>query len=560
MEKISSDVLVIGNGAAGLRAAIACRETGAEVLVIGKSPPGLGTCTILSGGGMGAALGGLSREEHLARTLQAGRGINQPDLLEVFVEEAPHRIQELVSWGMKASITSGAAMAQGTPPAVGREMIRALLDRARNMGARFLSPLSACGLVSDASSGVGTLTYHSGKNLWMGLASKAVVLASGGAGALYHRHDNPQRITGDGYALALQTGATLKDMEFVQFFALAAAEPGRPAALIMPEVADKGYLVNERGEDLLKKYQIHERPAAARARDRLAQALFREIHEQGQNVYLDLTRTAVKDLPHDYLNIANWNYVDRIFRLRERPLRVAPAAHFNMGGISITPACRTGVPGLFAAGEVVGGLHGANRLGGNALSECIVFGARAGASAASWAGQRRSPVEKSAFGRLEALIPSLSRTSRPSSPAREFKQALRKILWECGGIFRTKAGLVEGLQRLDRLEEEVKAFQPGPSPLEVARFLDLRQGLLTGRVILEAALRREETRGAHFRSDFPNPDEKWKGSQIASLSADNRLQWSFVPAPESCRFRHRVKETVPILTRESRNRLSPVLR
>ncbi|MCU0596419.1 MAG: hypothetical protein MUC98_13295, partial [Desulfobacterota bacterium] len=167
---------------------------------------------------------------------------------------------------------------------------------------------------------------------------------------------------------------------------------------------------------------------------------------------------------------------------------------------------------------------------GNALSECIVFGARAGKSAASWAAEKRDSLERTLFGRLEALIPSFSPASRSLSPAREFKQRLRQILWECGGIFRGKAGLVEGLRRLDRLEEEVKAFQPGPSPLDVSRILDLRQGLLTGRVILEAALRREETRGAHSRTDFPNQGEKWKGSQVASLGEDHRLEWSFAPA------------------------------
>jgi succinate dehydrogenase/fumarate reductase flavoprotein subunit len=318
-------------------------------------------------------------------------------------------------------------------------------------------------------------------------------------------------------------------MEFVQYYALAAAEPGRPPVLIMPGVADRGVLTNDRGEDLLKKYGIHERPAAARARDRLAQALFREIREQGQKAYLDLTGVAVKDFSHAYLDSANWTYVNRIFPLRERPLRVAPAAHFMMGGLSVTPGCDTGVPGLFAAGEVVGGLHGANRLGGNALSECIVFGARAGASAASWAGDRKGSAEKSAFVGLEALIPRFEPAFRAHSPVRGFKQTLRRILWECGGMFREKAGLVEGLRRLGLLEEEVRVFQPGPSPLEVARVLDLRQGLLTGRVILEAALRREETRGAHSRTDFPSQDERWKGSQITSLSAENRLEWSFAP-------------------------------
>jgi len=529
MEKISSDVLVIGNGAAGLRAAIASREAGADVLVISKSPPGMGTCTLLSGGALGAALGGLSQEEHLARTLESGRGINQLDLVETFVSEAPLRIQELAAWGMSMSISSGYAMAQGAAPAFGREIIRTLLDQARRTGVRFLSPLVACSLSAEGAWGVGILAYDFKKGLWIGIASKAVVLASGGGGALYLRHDNPQRITGDGYALALIAGAKLRDMEFVQFYALASAEPGRPPVLILPQVADEGFLTNDHGEDLLKKYQIHERSAAAKARDRLAQALFSEINEHGHTVFLDLTGVAVKDLSNDYLSSANWNHLDRTFRTREHPLRVAPAAHFMMGGICITPGCDTGIPGVFAAGEVVGGLHGANRLGGNALSECLVFGARAGASAASWAGKTKAPVDGSRLATLEALIPDLKPNSKSHSPVRAFKQNLRQILWEHGGIFRDRAGLVEGLRRLEELQQEVLAFHTGGSPLEVSRLLDLRQGLLTARVILEAALRRQETRGAHSRTDFPNQDEKWNGRQTVSLSAEGRLQWSFLP-------------------------------
>jgi succinate dehydrogenase/fumarate reductase flavoprotein subunit len=430
---------------------------------------------------------------------------------------------------MNISISSGYAMARGAAPAFGREIIRTLLDRARHTGVRFLSPLVACALAADGAWGIGILAYDFRKGLWIGLASKAVVLASGGAGALYLRHDNPQRITGDGYTLALNAGAKLRDMEFVQFYALAAAEPGRPPVLVHPGVADQGVLTNDRGEDLLEKYDIRERPAAAKALDRLAQALFHEIQEEGQHVYLDLTRAAVKDLSHDYLNSANWNYLDRAFRTKERPLRVAPLAHFMMGGVCITPGCDTGIPGVFAAGEVAGGLHGANRLGGNALSECIVFGARAGVSAASWAGKTKAPVDGNRLAKLEAMIPDFKPNSRTPSPVRAFKQTLRQILWGYGGIFRERAGLAEGLRRLADLHQEVMAFHAGPSPSEVSRLLDLHQALVTARVILEGALRREETRGAHSRTDFPQQDEKWKGSQIVSLSADNRLQWSFLP-------------------------------
>jgi succinate dehydrogenase/fumarate reductase flavoprotein subunit len=529
MEKLSCGILVIGNGAAGLRAAIAAREAGAEeVWVVSKSPPGLGTCTILSGGALGAALGGLTREEHLAMTIESGRGINQRNLVETFVSEAPERIQELATWGMKMSVSRGFAMAHGAPPAFGREIIRVLMDRARKTGVRFLSHLVVWKLTADSGHGMGTLAYHSHKGIWTGILSKAVILAGGGCGALYPRHDNPQRMTGDGYALALGVGAKLQDMEFVQFYALAAAEPGRPPVLILPGIADRGFLMNDRGENILEKYHISERPAAARARDRLAQALFRETGVAGRHVYLDLTKASGKDRPLEYLTAANWNYVERSFQTNERPIRVSPVAHFMMGGISITPDAWTGIPGLFAAGEVTGGLHGANRLGGNALSECIVFGARAGVGAASWADQNRWPLDESRLARLERFIPRFTPGSSFPSPLRDFKERLRQIMWQHGGIFRERAGLTEGIRRLRQLEEEIDGYRPRSAPLELTRVLELRQGLVTARVILEAALRREESRGAHSRTDFPEQDEKWKGRQVVSLSPENGLQWSFM--------------------------------
>ena len=528
MEKLSCGILVIGSGAAGLRAAIAAREAGAgEVWVVSKSPPGLGSCTILSGGALGVALGGSTREGHLTRTMESGRGINQRNLVETFVSEAPDRIQELATWGMKMGVSRGYAMAQGAPPAFGREITRVLMERARKTGVRFLSHLVVWKLMADRDQGMGTLAYHALKGVWKLILSRAVILASGGCGALYSRHDNPQRMTGDGYSLALGAGAKLRDMEFVQFYPLIAAEPGRPPVLIHPGVADRGTLMNDRGENILEKYYISERPAAARARDRLAQALFRETVEAGQQVYLDLTGASSKDPALDYLNAANWNYLERTFQTNERPLRVAPAAHFMMGGICITPDGTTDVPGLFAAGEVTGGLHGANRLGGNALSECIVFGARAGMGAASWAHPHRRPMEDNRFAAMEAFVPRFGSGSSVPSPLREFKESLRQVMWRHGGIFRERASLTEGLHRLSQLEEELRDYCPKPEPLEVTRVLELRQALVTAMVILEAALRREETRGAHSRTDFSDQDEKWKGRQVVSLSTDGQLQWSF---------------------------------
>ena len=232
---------------------------------------------------------------------------------------------------------------------------------------------------------VGVIAYEEASQAWFALTAKALILATGGAAALYLRHDNPKRILGDGYRLALEAGATLQDMEFVQFYPLALAEPGLPPLVIPPRLADCGRLVNGHEEDVLDKYGIEERPAGERARDRLSQALFKEIYRDGLDVWLDLSRLPDEKWQIDPFSAALGHLLGDRYGARRRPVRVAPVAHHVMGGGKIGHRGATTVPGVFAAGEVAGGLHGANRMGGNALSETLVFGARAGTAAAEWA-------------------------------------------------------------------------------------------------------------------------------------------------------------------------------
>jgi succinate dehydrogenase/fumarate reductase flavoprotein subunit len=526
MDRLSTEVLIIGAGAAGLRAAIACREAGAEALVVAKSPLGLGTATILSGGGLGAGLAGLSPDEHRAGTLKSGREINQVDLVDTLAAEAPRRIEELIEWGMKASISPGMVMAHGTPPAFGRELIRCLVEQAEKTGVRFLSGQVVYKLIVDKTGGLGALVYNSVKAKWIGILAKSVILATGGASALYLRHSNPQRNTGGGYALALQAGAALQDMEFIQFYALATAEPGKPPIIVHPGVADRGRLTNHKGEDILVKHNIHERPAAAKARDRLAQVIFREIQECGQDVRLDLTGGSFRDDSLDHVTASNWEYLVRVLGADQQPFRVAPVGHFVMGGVSINTDGQTSVPCLFAAGEAAGGLHGANRMGGNALSECIVFGTRAGRAAARQACQIHSGPDKEMFAALKTAIPVFKSKSGPDSPT-DLKAKLRLIMWQYGGILRHETGLTEGLNQLDQLEKKAQNLSPGDSARELTRILELQLGLTAAKIILKAALKREESRGAHYRTDFPDMKENWLGRQIVTLSPNGSLNWTF---------------------------------
>jgi succinate dehydrogenase/fumarate reductase flavoprotein subunit len=534
LEILTTDVLIIGSGAAGLRAAIASKKAGAETLVVSKAPPGLGTSTILSGAGFAASIDGVSQDDYRNKTLEAGRGINQPELVETLVADASQRIAELMAWGMKVHISPGMVVAEGTPPAFGREIVRCLKKQALKVGVRFASGWVVEKLVTDQRPALGVLAFRSKTSSWLGILVKAIVIATGGAAALYMRHSNPQRNTGDGYSLALRSGIVLRDMEFIQFYALAVAEAGSPPVIVHPGVADHGKLINDLGEDILEKYNITERPAAARARDRLAQALFREIYHLSRPVLLDLTAasSAKHDPSLDHLTAANWHYLDRVFGVDQRPIMVSPLCHFFMGGISINQDGLTNVPGVFAAGEVAGGLHGANRMGGNALSECLVFGARAGDSAARCAAQMQLSSGDIVFPQPEVKIPAGGNATNLKR-LKDIKKQLRKVMWDCGGIIRDQTSMMEGLRQLDFIEEEFQRVLHHAQPKETTRIIEIRHALMTAKIVIHAALRRKESRGAHCRSDFPEPVPRWAGSQLVVISSSGSFDWSFGPRPQT---------------------------
>ena len=526
MEHLSCDVLVIGSGAAGLRAAIAAREKGLQVSVVSKGSPGKATCTWLSGGVMAGTPPGDKPEEHLERTLLAGRGINQRELVEVLVAEAPQRLQELISWGIRAEYLNGYLYAQGRPPVLGEEIIRCLIQRNQALGTRFPGNMLVTDLVmEEGSAGVSAYAQQSGT--WFVITARALVLASGGASALYLRHDNPSRMLGNGWRLALEAGATLQDLEFVQFYPLALAEPGLPPLVIPPRLADCGRLANSRQEEILDEYGITERPAAERARDRLSQALFREIYRDGHEVWLDLRDLRDDQWWIDPFSAAVAPILGERYGARHRPVRVAPVAHHVMGGVKIDPAGATSLPGLFAAGETAGGLHGANRMGGNALSETLVLGARAGSSAAAWA-------QHSIPGSRHALLQQLQERTRQwqtiASRGAGFLENLREIMWQEGGIIRSQQSLERALETVRSMQEEPSSTPSDPGHSGLQKTIECFSATQAATLILEAAIRRCESRGAHFREDFPEQDEQnWRGHLQVQLSPSGERVWHFQP-------------------------------
>jgi succinate dehydrogenase/fumarate reductase flavoprotein subunit len=528
VDQLTFDVLVIGSGAAGLRAAIAAREKGLEVGVISKAAPGKATCTIVSGGAFTGTTQGDSPRGHMDQTLQAGRGINLKALVDILVTEGPQRLKELVDWGIKARFHKGSLYAAGRPPLWGEEIVNCLLAKNKSLETRLMGGLLVADLKIHRRQ-AGVICFSTKSNRWLVIYAKAVVLATGGAGALYRRHDNPKRMLGDGYVLALRAGAVLQDMEFVQFYPLGLAEPGLPPFLIPPRIADSGKLYNNRGENILDKYKIHERPAGVRARDKLSQALFKEIYRLKEEVWLDLRGATDADWQRDPFSASTREIFGERYGAMHRPLRIAPLAHHVMGGVCIDPEGATSVPGLYAAGEITGGLHGANRMGGNALTETVVFGARAGASAAAWARGKSPSSSRSLFKDWEQSILESRQNNARMDLARSM-HSIREILWTDGGIIRNEQGLHRALDEVEAMRVAACGYGFGDNPKELQRILELRFACQTAALILQAALQRKESRGAHFREDYPQQDdEKWCGHLQVRLSSQGGAAWSFRP-------------------------------
>lgn len=513
MEIVTTDVLVIGAGGAGLQAAIAARETGVEVAVVSKTPLGKTTCTYLAAGVFTLASEGFSKADHLRVTLQSGKGINERKLAEILVDEAPDRIRELERIGLVGGWKRGGFFISGKAPAWGAPLTRLLADAVRKQGVSAVAWVTILRIIVQDGKAVGALGYDFRAGRWMAFLAKAVILAMGGAAALYRRHDNPIRMTGDGYALAYHAGCSLRDMEFVQFMPPGLAEPGKPMVLIVGSLCDNGKVINSQGEDILAKYQITERPVNAKARDTFALAIFREELE-GREVFLDLRSLPAEAWAKDPVAQSQRPFLMGNLAAAERPIRISPMGHFFMGGVAIDAQGSTEIPGLFAAGEVAGGLHGANRLGGNALDEILVFGRRAGRAAAEWAKTQgwRDGEESLAQQQMKALESSRSGPAGPFRP-RMIRQMLSEILWKEGGIFRHGNGLRWALRTLTQMKQEDLSRVRPETPKESLEKMELENAFLVAEMTLRGAFMREESRGAHYRSDFPQTeDPRWKGN------------------------------------------------
>lgn len=506
---LETDFIVVGSGIAGLRAAIELAHAGARVTVLTKDRTDESN-TEYAQGGIAVAL---SEEDEVALheedTLNAGAGLCDERAVRVMVEDGVRYIQELIEWGTEFDREGGRLVftreaahsrrrilhAHGD--STGREIVRALIARAKaERGIAFLSHAATESLlVTDGRCG-GVRYLDPLVRAPRNLRARAVILASGGAGQLFLHTTNPQVATGDGMAMAYEAGAELADMEFVQFHPTALNIEGAPRFLLTEAMrGEGGVLRNELGKRFMSRY--HERAELA-PRDIVSRAIVAEMQRTAtRTVYLDMTAFDKKFLKHRFPQIYETCLRYGLDISRDQ-LPVSPAAHYCMGGVRTDLGGRTTLAGLYAAGEVAcTGVHGANRLASNSLLEGLVFGARAGSSAANDCLKGGARVSETA--KLESDdVRKQSAGTRAEEIAFALRKRVRRSMWERVGILRTR----ESLERALREFEQIAA-----SPLSRAS----RNFLNVATLIARAALWREESRGAHFRMDFPKPDDRnWR--------------------------------------------------
>lgn len=510
VRQIDTDVLVIGTGIAGIRAAIEVSKLGKQVILLSKSALGKATNTTLGGGGFACSTAEFTVEEHIQRTLASGRMINNRPLVARFAALAEAEIKTLMGMGLEGEFHATGFRCH-SPFLIGGPIVTRALSRAcRACGVTVMENIVITDLIVAEDACCGALGFHKKDGEWFGFRAKAVILATGGAGGVYARNDNAPGITGDGSALALEAGLELLDMEFVQFYPLVYAGSGRTRMIILPLFADAGVIVNKKGEDLKEKHRLDKKPVALVSRDLLAQALFREI-EAGAGIdgaiHLNLLKGDPGQLNYPEELLSRWK---KKIGYLDGPVKIAPAAHHTMGGTPIDPDCRTGLKGLYAAGEVAGGIHGANRMGGNAYSECLVFGALAGRAAAEGVDSafHAKSFKSLCADSLKKWAPYLVCGKGKISTIPVVMNAVKQTLWEKVGIVREEGSLNLGIKKMAEIFESFQS-QCARTPFELCRLVECRNALISGLAIAVSALERKESRGSHYRDDFPAETEEW---------------------------------------------------
>ncbi|MCY4382483.1 MAG: FAD-binding protein [Nitrospinae bacterium] len=546
MEEIRTDVLVAGGGLAGTLAALAAREEGADVCIAMKGEAGLTGNSARAGGVFATILDGFSLPEDSVETMvsdnyRSGWFMSDPALVRTVAAESGAAIERLRAFVVPFLEKNGRMTPTKLPghtyprgarvPGGGPRMMMILGARLAQSGARILERLSFIGLLRDEGGRVvGADFQEEESGDLVRVHARATVLAMGGLGGMYPITTNAPGVAGVGYGAALDAGARLRDMEFVQFTPTAMAHPpqlrGRNSggmALSFPETR----LRNSLNERFMARYAPDDMEHAKR--DVLSRAMHREIVEgrgtENGGLYLDLTEVSYEGL-RDVMGEIIDDFVSAGLDVRKEPIEIAPAAHSCMGGVIIDTNGQTGVDGLFAAGENGGGLHGANRLASGGLTVCAVMGDRAGRAAAHVEGEGGPPEKNEEDGR--------GADEAGEAQLDEIEKEIRDVMFSAGGIERTSEALADGLVRIAAQKERIKVLTPAEAL--VSRHAQARLMCLTAEAMLGAMSMRAESRGAHTRSDYPErDDENWLANIHVSMEAGGMPVHERVPISDKLR-------------------------
>jgi fumarate reductase (CoM/CoB) subunit A len=505
---VDCHVLVIGSGGAGVRAAIEASQYGDTVL-ISKTIVGKGGCTTMAEGGYNAVL----REQdscgvHFEDTFKGGAYLNDPELVNILVKEAPLRMGDLIKWGAVFDVTENDEVAQRpfggqrfprtcyAGDRTGHEMMTTLVERLDSLNVTQLQEFTVIDLLKNGGTVIGAMALDEKGNLIV-LKADSTILATGGGTKVYDISTNSSSGTGDGFAIGYRAGAELIDMEMIQFHPTGAVFPYDARGRLVTEAVrgEGGILLNNIGERFMKMYDPERMELSTR--DVVARAIATEIQSgrgtKNGGVFLDVTH-----LPREQIETRLPVMLEQFLKfgvdIRNQPMEVAPTAHHVMGGLRITTECRTTIPGLFACGEVAGGVHGANRLGGNALADTQVFGKRAG----EFAGKTEKRIKKVNDNQIKLQQDLLNAfLTGCENPAR-VRTELQQSMWQGAGIFRNAHGLNTTLKKVNNLSF---ASLKAETHRNISECFIVRNMCLTASLICRSALIRTESRGAHVRKD-----------------------------------------------------------
>ncbi|MBX9828884.1 MAG: FAD-binding protein [Xanthobacteraceae bacterium] len=551
---IETDVLVIGSGAAGMYAAIEAARAGCRVHLVDRSLIGRGGATVMAQMTVAVALGDEAPDHwshHYQDTLTAGRGLCNEALSRLLCEEGPECIREMDAWGVGWARKNGkitAAFAPGhdrprcvyvdflnTGPAVSKTMRTALH---KTSGITRSGDLCVVDLIKADGEITGAVAWHAGSGAPVVLSAKATIVATGGLTRLYRRNSASSNMGGDGYALCLRAGVPLIDMEFVQFFPIGHLAPrliGMDPIMWDPfRYKLGGRLLNRDMQPFTDRYGVAEDGKYVITRDLGTYAILKEV-AAGRGSPHGGAYLSFQHVPEEKLREAFGPVIDRLAEngidLTRMPVEVAPIAHYHMGGVATDVKMQTELPGLYVAGEAVGGANGANRLSGNAITEALVFGRQAGRTAAARAKAAKSvPVRLDAAREAVDLIGSAASKDAPNTA--EMLLRLQSVMSDDVGPLRTKDGLVRALAAIEAMTRDVGERPLGDGgAFDMVRldWFDLRNMLLVAHTVAKAALARTESRGAHQREDYPGMLDEWRVNQMVRL-AGRTVSLSCVPA------------------------------